>query len=226
VTAPAARPAARTIITVDGIDGSGKSSFARRLREALAGEGVPAMLASIDDFRRPVDWAAAAAAEAETDVYYDGYYDLAAAERLLAAFAAGAAGAEIPQFDSALERAAAPRRVVFEGVPIAIVEGVFPLRVPATGAGLVIYLDASPIEARRRIVERDLRKGRTRAEIERRIDRRYAPGQARYHAACDPRGRADVVIDNESPARPRVLRRDLGRAGEPLRTVLDRVLPR
>jgi uridine kinase len=215
--------ATKLIVTIDGIDGSGKSSFARRLVAALAGEGVPGVLVSIDDFRRPVDWAAAAS---ETDVYYDGYYDLAACERCLAAFAAGAPGMAIPQFDPVGERPVHVRDLVFEGVPVAIVEGVFPLRVPATGAGLVIYLDASPAEARRRIVERDLGKGRSREEIERRIDRRYAPGQARYHAAFDPRRRADVVIDNERPAVPRALRRDLGRVDAALRGVLDRVLPR
>lgn len=213
------------LVTIDGIDGSGKSSFARRLLGALAAEGVPGVLVSVDDFRRPVDWAAAGAAGSEADTYYDAYYDLAAAERCLAAFVAGAPRAAIPQFDSIGERPAPAKDLVFEGAAVAIVEGVFPLRVPATAAGLVIYLDASPEEARRRIIARDLRKGRTREDIERRIDRRYAPGQARYHAALDPRRRADVVIDNERPAAPRVLKRDLARAAGRLRAALERVLP-
>ncbi len=215
----------RALVTVDGIDGSGKSTFARRLLAALEGEGVPGVLVSIDDFRRPVDWAAV---PAEADVYYDGYYDLALCERCLAAFAAGAPGLTVPVFDPVAERIGGARELVFEGLAVAVVEGVFPLRVPAAGAGLVIYLDASPAEARRRIIARDLGKGRSREEIERRIDRRYAPGQARYHAALDPRGRAHVVVDNERPAAPRVLRRDLAAAPvpAPLRAALDRVLPR
>ena len=215
-------PMARAIITVDGVDGSGKSTFARGLAAALAGEGVPGVLIGVDDFRRPVDWAAAAS---EVDVYYDGYYDLALCERCLAAFAAGAPGVTIPQFDPVAERPARPRDLVFEGAAVAILEGVFPLRAPSARAGLVIYLDASPAEARRRIIQRDLGKGRSRAEIERRIARRYEPGQARYHAALDPRGRAGVVIDNERPAAPRALRRDLGGADASLRAALDRVLP-
>jgi len=217
---------ARAIITVDGVDGSGKSTFARRLCAALAAEGVPGGLISIDDFRRPVDWAALDSEAAEADTYYDGYFELAQCERCLAAFLAGAPGVTIPQFDPVAERSGGARDLVFEGTAVAVVEGVFPLRVPSVAAGLVIYLDASPAEARRRIIARDLRKGRSREEIERRIDRRYAPGQARYHAALDPRGRADVVVDNERPAAARALRRDLGRVGEPLRTALDRALPR
>ena len=215
----------RAIVTVDGIDGSGKSTFARGLLAALAGEGVPGVLVSIDDFRCPVDWAAV---PSEAAAYYDGYYDLALCERCLAAFAAGAPGMTIPAFDPVAERTLGARDLVFEGLAVAVVEGVFPLRVPAAGAGLVIYLDASPAEARRRIIARDLGKGRSREEIERRIDRRYAPGQARYHAALDPRGRAHVVVDNERPAAPRVLRRDLAAAPvpAPLRAALERVLPR
>ena len=216
----------RAVITVDGMDGSGKSTFARRLAAALAGQGVRAALLSVDDFRRPVDWAAAASAASEADVYYGGYYDLAAADAVLAAFLAGAPVADVPRFDPVTERPAAPRRIELAGAAAAIFEGVFPLRAPATAGGLVIYLEASEALARQRIIARDLRKGRSREEIERRIDRRYLPALPRYHAALDPRGRADVVVDNEDPAAPRCLRRELGRLPQALRAALDRVLPR
>lgn len=222
----AAAPA-RTLVVIDGVDGSGKSTFARRLRDALAAEAVAAIIVSVDDFRRPVDWAAAAASpDGEAGAYYDAYYDLAACDRCLAAFAAGAASLAVPQFDSVGERAAAPREVACAGAAIAILEGVFPLRVPAASAGVVIYLDTAGAEARRRIVERDLAKGRTRTDIERRIDRRYAPGQARYHAALDPRGRADVIVGNDRPTAARALRRDVGRADPAVRGALDRALDR
>jgi uridine kinase len=180
------------------------------------------VIVSIDDFRRPVDWAAA---PSEADAYYDAYYDLAAAGHVLAAFLAGAPAAEVPRFDPVAERAAAARRVSFEGAAVAILEGVFPLRVPTTAGALAIYLETHAETARRRIVERDLHKGRTREEIDRRIDRRYAPGQRRYHAAHDPRGRADVVVDNEDPTAPRCRRRDLARLPPALRGVVDRALP-
>lgn len=213
---------ARAIVVVDGIDGSGKSTFARGLAAALAGQGVGAALVSVDDFRRPVDWARVAS---EADAYYDGYYDLAAAGEVLAAFLAGAPAADLPRFDPVAERIAGARRLAFEGAAVAILEGVFPLRVPAAAGALAIYLDTSEALARRRIAARDRRKGRTREEIERRIERRYAPGQRRYHAELDPRGRADVVVDNEDPAAPRCLRRELARVPPALRPALDRALP-
>lgn len=219
--APASATSHRVVITIDGIDGSGKSTFARRLAAALAAHNVRAAPISVDDFRRPVDWAATAS---ESDVYYDSYYDLAAADALLAAFLAGAPTADVPRFDPITERPLPPRRLALLGA-VALLEGVFPLRAPSTASGLVIYLDTSEALARHRIISRDLKKGRTRDEIERRIDRRYLPGQRRYHAAYDPRGRADVIIDNEHPATPRCLRRDLSRLPPLLRTALDQILP-
>lgn len=212
----------RAIIIIDGIDGSGKSTFARGLAAALATQGVRTVPISVDDFRRPIDWAAVAS---EPDVYYDGYYDLVRAGEVLEAFRSGALTADLPRFDPVAERSAGSRRVVFEGADAVILEGVFPLRVPGTAEALAIYLDTSAALARRRIVERDLKKGRTREEIERRIDRRYAPGQRRYHAAIDPRGRADVIIVNEEPAAPCCLRRELARVPAELRPRLDRALP-
>ena len=73
---------ARTIITVDGIDGSGKSTFARRLAAALGERAIGSVIVHIDDFRRQVDWASR---PSQADVYYDAYYDLALCERFVLA---------------------------------------------------------------------------------------------------------------------------------------------
>ena len=89
----------------------------------------------------------------------------------------------------------------------------------------LIVLEVSAAEARRRILARDQAKGRTPEEIAGRIDRRYFPAQARYRAACDPLGRADLVIDNEDWAHPRVVRRNDARFAPEIAAVLDRLLP-
>jgi hypothetical protein len=95
---------------------------------------------------------------------------------------------------------------------------VLPSRTP------LIVLEVSAAEARRRILARDQAKGRTPEEIAGRIDRRYFPAQARYRAACDPLGLADLVIDNEDWANPRVVRRGDLRFAPPIVVALDRVL--
>lgn len=213
----------RTILAVDGIDGSGKSTFARRLLADLDAHGHRGTIVSVDDFRRPVDWNALD--RPEVDVYYDAYYDLALAERCLRAFLAGEPHVTIPRYDLLREQLDGMQQLAFADAAIVIVEGVFPLRIPAVQAGVHVFLDASPTEARQRIIARDMQKRRTREETERRIERRYFPAQQRYHAAFAPRERADVIIDNEQPAAPRATKRELARVAEPLRTLLDRLLP-
>ena len=71
---------------------------------------------------------------------------------------------------------------------------------------------------------RDRSKGRTDQEINRRIDRRYFPGQWRYHAEHDPMSRASVVIDNDDWRQPRIVRRAPGSLPAPIERVLDGML--
>jgi hypothetical protein len=110
-------PSARRIVAVDGLDGSGKSRLANALAAACAADGVAVTQLHVDDFRRDVDFAGLDAGE-EAARYYADYFDLAALDRALASFQAGSAG----------------------DAELAIVEGVFTLRVPAVAAsaGLIV----------------------------------------------------------------------------------------
>lgn len=212
------------IIAIDGVDGSGKSTFAQALVAGLARAGWPAALFSVDDFRRPVDWARDDRREVET--YYHDYYDLAMLEACLQAFQAGEPRVTIPVFDSRTEGLAGERDVELAGAAVAVVEGVFVLRVPsAAAAGLGIYIDVDGAEAGRRLLERDLARGRSRAVIEHRLAERYQPAQERYLAAYEPARRADVVIDGNTPYQFRSMRRDVGRLPAALSAALAPLLP-
>lgn len=211
----------KTVIAIDGLDGSGKSTFARHLIATLAEAGETAVLFRVDDFRQPVAWTTP---EREADLYYDTYYDLAQCESCLHAFVAGADHVSIPLYDIVAEKVTGTRRLELAGATVAIVEGVFPLRIPQAAAGVLIYLDASEAVIRERILARDLQKSRTAEEIARRIDRRYVPSQHRYLREHRPRDRADIVIDNEDPSAPRTLRCDFSRVPEPLAAALQRLV--
>jgi uridine kinase len=186
------------IVAVDGIDGSGKSRFAAALADACVAEDVPAMLFHVDDFRRDLDFAGLDD-QAEAALYYERYFDL-----------------------EALDRALAPLAQARGAGPLAIVEGVFTLRVPTVAAaGALVVLNVSPEEARRRILERDRAKGRTDDEINHRISRRYFPARARYRAEIGFDDRAAAVVDNEDWRRPRLVHRAAGRFPPPIERMLD-----
>ena len=184
------------IVAVDGLDGSGKSRLAASLVEVLTSRGQAPNILRVDDFRQPVDFAGLDAA-AEAALYYDRYYDFAALQAALA------------------ERGRAGGTTVLEGVML--------LRAGLPSDACLVVLEVSAAEARRRIQQRDQAKGRSEQEVARRIERRYFPAQARYRAAHDPVGRADVLIDNEDWRRPRVVRR-ARRVPAALREALDAVL--
>ena len=173
----------RRIVAVDGLDGSGKSQLAAALATACAADGLPATVVHVDDFRRDLDFGGLDEG-AEAARYYERYYDLDALDGRLRAFLAGSGDAQL-----------------------AIVEGVFTLRVPtiAATAGL-LALRVSDDEARRRILVRDRAKGRTDEEIQRRIARRYFPGRDRYRAEHDPEAHAVAVVDNDDWRHPRLVR--------------------
>ncbi len=190
----------RLVVAVDGLDGSGKSRFAASLAAALSAAGRQASLLHVDDFRRPIDFSGLAP-EAESALYYERYFDFPAVGEALSAWAGGAP-------DGA----------------VTVLEGVMLLRAALPSGTPLIVLEVSAAEARRRILARDRAKGRTPQEIAGRIDRRYFPAQARYRAACDPLGLADLVIDNEDWVHPRVVRRSDVHFVPEIAAALDRVL--
>ena len=190
----------RLVIAVDGLDGSGKSRFAASLAAAISANGRPAELLHVDDFRRPSDFSGLGP-EAESAFYYERYFDFVAVGDAVSAWVEDSA-------DHA----------------VIILEGVMLLRIALPPGTLLIVLEVSAAEARRRILARDQAKGRTPEEIAGRIDRRYFPAQARYRTECDPLTVADVIIDNEDWAHPRVVRRSDLRFPPSIAAALDRLL--
>jgi len=193
--------ARRSLVAVDGTDGSGKSHFARALAGAIEAAGYPAPVLHVDDFRVTTPFEGASA-ELEAALYYDRYYDFAALSAALAAFLDGP-----------------------DDGAIAVLEGVLVLRADLPAETPLVVLEVSPAVARERILTRDRANGRAPEEIARRIARRYLPAQLRYRAAFDPIARADLLVDNDDWTAPRVLRRADGRFSSPVAAGLARLLP-
>ncbi len=211
-------------MSIDGLDGSGKSRFARALAAACEAEdAAPVFIFRVDDFRRPLGAVADGAEEAA--IYYERYYDFALLDDCLGRFLAGAAAVSIPRFDPARELVDGEQLLEFGEARLALLEGVFVLRARAAAQGAVVLLEVSEDEARRRILARDTARGRPRDVVEHRMNTRYFPAQRAYRAAFDPVRRADVVIDNERWESPRLLRHASGRLPRVVEKALAMVVP-
>ena len=186
-------------MAVDGLDGSGKSQFAAALAAACAAGGVAATVLHVDDFRRDIDFAGLDA-DAEAALYYERYFDLAALDGKLASFAAGAAG----------------------DAELAIVEGVFTLRVPTVAAAAaLVVLTVSPDEARRRILARDRAEGTHGRRDQPPHRPPLLPGAATLPRRSGVLGRAAAVVDNDDWRSPRVVRYTPGRLPAPIERLLE-----
>lgn len=170
------------MVLVDGIDGSGKTSFAGRLVVAMRAAGAPVALVHVDDFRCPVSWDDPSG---EAEVYWGRYFDLGALEAEIEAIAA--LGTSV------------------------VLEGVFTLRLPSLASSPLIYLEVDFEVAARRILARDTLRGRTREDVLHRIEARYFPAQRRYRAHYAPCDRATIVVDTTDPAAMRLVRSDWSR---------------
>jgi uridine kinase len=106
-------------------------------------------------------------------------------------------------FDFRVDAAQPVPAVVATDSDILIVDGVFLLRPDLYDSwDLRIFVSASFAEILRRARERDVALFGSPAEVERRYSARYIPGQKLYFAAVRPMEKADVVVDNDDPARP------------------------
>ena len=120
-------PGARSVLAIDGVDGSGKSRFAEALAAGCAQAGAPAVVLHVDDFRRPLDWAGSD----EANLYYERYYDLPLLDHCLRCFLEGRPAASVPRFDPEREALDGAQELRFGDAPLLIVEGIFVLRLSA-----------------------------------------------------------------------------------------------
>src|SRR5205823_913617 len=90
---------------------------------------------------------------------------------------------------------------------VLLFDSVFLLRSELAEAwDLRILVVVPPEESLRRALERDRDLFGSREEVERRYRTRYLPGQRLYAARVGPAEQADVVVENDDPARPSLRR--------------------
>jgi uridine kinase len=182
VDAVAALPARRrVIVAVDGVDGSGKTTFADRLAPML---DRPAVRASVDDFHNPREVRYRRGRESPAGFVRDSFNVAALIDVLLEPFAAGAAFRR-RLFDHRSDAVVLGADEQAPADAVLVLDGLFMHAPPIVERwDLSILLDVAPEIAAQRFRERD---GVEPAA-------RYVRGQELYFAACDPRVRASLVL--------------------------------
>lgn len=197
-------PRRRLLAAVDGVDGSGKTTFADALALELGRAAVrPVIRLSLDDFhhRRQVRYRRGRTSA--LGFYSDSYNLEQFRSYVLDPLGPGGSGRYRPAGHS-LETDAvlSPPELPAAFNAVVLVDGLFLHRDElAAYWDFSIFLDVPFTVTAARMAVRD----GTPADPEHPDMHRYVGGQRLYCAGCDPAARAAVVVENSRPDRPRII---------------------
>ena len=194
-------PGRPVLVAVDGPDGAGKTTLADALADAAPGRVV--VRASLDDFHHPRAHRHAEGRSGET-VWARGFDYDAVRRELLEPWRRGAGTAYRRRWhDVATDAYLDETPLIVPALGVLVVDGVFAQRPEIRDAwDLVVYVDASDDVRVLRMAGRD----GVSVDADHPDQRRYLDAQRIYLTRCRPRERADVVIDNNDPATPGIVR--------------------
>ena len=186
-----------TLVAIDGLTASGKTTLANELATIVRLAGRPAIRASVDDFHRDEE-IRRSQGRFSPEGYYEDSFDYDSLIRLLLT-PLGSGGnrrfVTTNQPDAPAWSAASNA--------ILIVDGVFLLR-PELEAwwDYSVFVDISQELSVERGVARDSGVLGDEAEVRRLYEERYLPGEALYMQRVNPRAKANVIVDNTDPPEP------------------------
>ncbi|WP_166349773.1 AAA family ATPase [Phytoactinopolyspora limicola] len=195
------------LLAVDGVDGSGKTTFADGLAAAIAASGRVSVVVHEDDFLNPRAIRYRLGRHSPEGFVAD-TYDLASLESAVLAPLRPDGDRHIRRavFDHRTDSAVrVPAEQVSED-SVVIVEGMFLHRDELADAwDLSVFLHVPFTETARRMAQRD----GTSPDPNDLSMRRYVEGQRLYLARSNPQAKAAFVVDNTDPQRPRLMRSGL-----------------
>ncbi|HET8845192.1 MAG TPA: hypothetical protein VFN35_27200 [Ktedonobacteraceae bacterium] len=196
-------------VALDGIDAAGKTSLANELAPYIEEHGRPVIRASLDSFHRPRRERYQRGSDSPKGYYEDSFDHRALQEALLTPLG--------PQGQRKYRRAVfdvqtdMPLLAIEEEAPvnaILLFDGVFLLRPELYHYwDYRIFVSVDFEVALQRASIRDQVLFGSPEDVRARYLRRYVPGQQLYLQQVQPQMRADLIVDNNDPAEPRIYKK-------------------
>lgn len=193
----------RPTVAFDGPDAAGKTWLAD---EVARRADIPVCRASVDGFHAPPDVRRRRGAFSPEGYYRDSFTYESLIRELLVPFRSGADVVRTAVFDFRADTE--EHTVTHVGRRAALLfDGVFLLRPELRDQWtLRIYLRVSEDVTLARALRRDHALFGSEEAVIERYRLRYLPGQALYRREARPQNQAHIVIDNDDPARPKILK--------------------
>ncbi len=185
------------IVAIDGVDASGKTTFANLLHEDLLKSGCNSVRISIDKFHNPKSKRMERGALSPEGFFHDSF-DLESLKQLVIQPVKAKSGNIVPEiFDYRVEEKVQAKEIPVQDDMIVLLDGIFLNRDELFEYWDVsIFLDVSFETVVTRALVRDLNAFGSEEEVLKRYNQRYIPGEKLYLSQCQPQKRADIVIDN------------------------------
>ena len=192
----------RCFVGVDGVDGSGKTTFATSLGEALS-RYRPTVVIHMDDFLNPATIRHARGRSSAEGFWLDSYDYNGFSHAVVRPLTDDGDGWYVPAiFDVVTDTAVVAEPILAPHDAVAIVEGLFLHRDELRGLwDASIFLDVPFEVTAARMADRD----GTSPDPDDPSMRRYVQGKLLYFAAARPWERATLVIDNSRAHSPHLV---------------------
>jgi uridine kinase len=185
-------------VAIDGVDGVGKTTIADELAEPVRKLGREVIRASIDGFHNPRQRRYVRGADSPEGYFLDSFdYEALERELLRPLGPNGDRRYRGTVFDYRIDSAVVSASQ--DAVPDAVLlfDGVFLLRPELLSHwDLKIWVDAPFDVTVERAVQRDSARNGKLEELRKMYQRRYVLGQRIYLERCQPKQRADIVVNN------------------------------
>lgn len=193
----------RVIVAVDGVDGSGKTTFADELAAVMKTAGHSVIRASVDGFHHPREVRYLRGKDSPEGYFLDSYdYDTLKRDLLLP-FRSGARAIQTARFDHRNNCEVTSAFAAPDARSILLIDGIFLHRDELADCwDLSVFLDVPFAVSYGRMAARD----GSNPDPDDPGNRRYLEGQRLYLRRCNPGDRATILIDNADLRSPRISR--------------------
>ena len=195
-------------VAIDGVDASGKTTFADELAAWLENTRRQIIRASVDDFHYPKK-----IRRSQGDLSPQGFFNSsfnypALIRHLLEPLGpSGSLRFKPAAFNLQKDRSITPSTQTAQPDAILLLDGIFLLRPQLISFwDLTIYLHTDFDQSFSRGIARDAKLYGSEEEASRRYQARYIPGQKLYLAEVHPQDKADILIDNSNLDSPSILK--------------------
>lgn len=196
-------------VGINGVDGSGKTVFAKQLVEALRAQTDRQIIAAtIDNFHNPKEIRYQKGRDSAKGFYEDSFQYQTLKKVLLDPLRAdGDRHYTTAAFDLQNDQPIEGEECTAENDAILILEGIFIFRPELVDSfDLKIYIDVPFEETLARMLVRDTQSTDEHARATRRFHARYKAGQDIYINTVHPKEISDIVIDNTDYNNPKIIK--------------------